>query len=290
MKNWQFVRSWRWAGYLAFVVAFALACVLLAEWQLARRTEAVNANNKVVANYDSTPVALDSVLPALDSYSESLEWRQVRLEGTYLADEQILVRTRPFRGSPGFEVLVPLELSDGSVFIVDRGWVPVGTTQDAPDSVPAPPSDQVTVVARLKPGEPGVPGRSAPAGQVATIELHHIQSMVNRPTYTGAYGLMVSEDPSPAERPQPLPKPVIDEGPHLSYAFQWMVFGVLAFVALAWAVRQDYRAMNASDPSVREREERRERRRRARAPTDADIEDAIVDSHEASQAERSLSG
>lgn len=277
MKGWVFVRSWRWAGYLAFVLVFALACVFLAEWQLARRAEAVHANDKVVANYDSAPVPLSTVLPELDSYPESQEWRQLLLEGRYLVSEQLLVRTRALYGSPGFEVLTPFELADGSVFIVDRGWLPIGSTQDTPDIIPAPPQGKTTVVVRLKPGEQPIPGRSAPEGQVATIELQAIQALLETPIYTGAYGLMVSESPSPAERPQALPKPVIEEGPHLSYAFQWILFGLLAFVALAWAIRHEYSVINANDPTERERAKERERRKRARGPTDADIEDAIID-------------
>lgn len=287
MKGWKFVRSWRWAGYLAFVLIFAVACVLLAEWQLARRGEAVHASDKVIANYDSVPAPLSSVVPDLRSYPESQEWRQVLLEGSYLSDEQLLVRTRALYGNPGFEVLTPLQLTDGSVFIVDRGWVPIGTTQDTPDVVPAAPAGIVTVIARLKPGEQRVPGRSAPDGQVATIELNDIQTILAKPTYTGVYGLMVSEDPAPAERPLALPKPVIDEGPHLSYAFQWVVFGILAFVALAWAVRHEYMVINADDPAERTRAMERERRKRARGPTDADIEDAMIDRHTLSATHRS---
>lgn len=278
MRGWKFVRSWRWAGYLAFVVAFALACVFLAEWQLERRTEAVHANDKIVANYDSVPAPVTSVLPHRDSYPDAEEWRQVTLEGTYLVDEQLLVRTRALYGNPGFEVLTPLQLEDGTVFIVDRGWVPIGTTQDTPDSIPAAPTGDVTVVARLKPGEQRIPGRSAPEGQIATIELNDIQKILDTPMYTSAYGLMVSESPAPSDRPKALPKPVIDEGPHLSYAFQWVVFGILAFVALAWAVRHEYRLINADDPAQRQRQKERERRKRARGPTDADIEDTIIDS------------
>lgn len=277
MKGWAFIRSRRWLGYLAFVVVFAIACVLLSQWQFARRTEAVEASQKIVVNYDSAPVPLNSALPRLDSLAGAQEWKPVVLEGTYLVDEQLLVRTRAFQGNPGFEVLVPLELNNGQVFIVDRGWVPIGTEQDIPDSITAVPTGPVTVIARLKPGEQRVPGRSAPDGQIATIELNDIQKLLNLPTYTGAYGLLASEDPSTAERPQALPKPAIDEGPHLSYAFQWIVFGLLAFVALAWAVRQEYRVINANDPEERKRAKERERRRRARAPSDADIEDAIID-------------
>jgi cytochrome oxidase assembly protein ShyY1 len=262
---------------------------MLSQWQLARRAEAVAANTKVEQNYDSTPVGIDSLIPRLDSFSPRDEWRQVELTGRYLRDEQVLARTRPLAGNPGFEVLVPLELPDGDVFIVDRGWVPVGTDQDAPDSVPAAPDGTVTVVVRLKPGEPRLPGRSAPPGQIATIELDDISALLDRPTYTGAYGLMVSENPAPATRPKALPKPAIDEGPHLSYAFQWIVFAILGIVALAWAVRQEYRNINAEDPAEKARAAKRRERRLARMPSDADVEDDLMDRAE-SAPKRASSG
>lgn len=278
MTGWHFLLSARWAGYLALVVAFAIACSLLGSWQLARRAEAQAAIVKIDNNYDSAPVPLASLLPALTSFEGSQEWSQVELHGSYLADDQLLVRTRPLGGSPGFEVLVPFRLDDGSVFVVDRGWVPVGNTQDAPDAVPAAPSGIVTVVARLKPGEPELAGRTAPVGQIATIQLDDVAARLGEPTYTGAYGLMVSESPAPAERPTALPKPPRDEGPHLSYAFQWYVFALLGFIGLGWAVRQEYRVVNADDPEERDRAAERERKRAQRMPTDADVEDAILDS------------
>lgn len=277
MTGWRFLVSARWAGYLALVVVFAVACSLLSSWQLARRAEAEAAIAKIDANYDSPPVALGSLLPTLGSFEDSQEWSQVELHGDYLSDEQILVRTRPLGGNPGFEVLVPFRLDDGSVFVVDRGWVPVGNTQDAPDAVPAAPDGPVTVIARLKPGEPELPGRTAPAGQIATIELHDIAERIGEPTYTGAYGLMVSESPAPAERPTALPKPARDEGPHLSYAFQWVVFALLGFIGLGWAIRQEYRVVNADDPEERDRAAERERKRARRMPTDAEVEDAVLD-------------
>jgi len=280
MRGWRFVRSWRWTGYLAFTIVFALACVLLSQWQLARRAEAVAASTKVEENYDRSPVALQSLLPQLDSFDERDEWRPVEVTGTYLQDEQLLVRTRPLGGNPGFEVLVPILTSEGDRFIVDRGWVAVGTDQDSPDSVPTAPRGDVTVVARLRPTEPGIPGRTAPAGQVATIELGAISSLLDGPTYTGAYGLMVFETPPTPERPKALSKPAIDEGPHLSYAFQWIVFAILGFVGLAWAVRQEYRNINSEDPAEKARAENREKKRRKRTPTDAEVEDALLEGSE----------
>lgn len=277
MNRWRFIGSWNWAGYAAFVVVFAIACVLLSQWQMARRAETIQANNKVIQNYESTPAALSSLVPQLDTPVGPWEWHPVLVEGSYLRDQQILVRTRPLDGNPGFEVLVPFMTTAGTVFVIDRGWVPVGQDQDTPDTVPKAPGGDVTVIARLKPGEQPIPGRSAPPGQIATIELSDIAKTLQRPTYTGAYGLMVEETPAAAIDPKPLPKPAIDEGAHLSYAFQWIVFGVLAFVALGWAIRQEYRAVNAEDPEERERALKRERRKERKPLSDADVEDDLAD-------------
>jgi cytochrome oxidase assembly protein ShyY1 len=253
----------RWLKYLALAVVFAIACVCLAFWQLARREEATARIQLVETNWDAAALPVSEVLPDLGAFDADRQWQPVELHGRYLTDEQLLARGRPFDGNPGFEVLVPFQLDDGSVFIVDRGWVPVGNDQDSPDVVPAPPSGVVTVVARLKPSEPVLPGRSAPEGQVASIELPGIAELLDEPTYVGAYGLLVSEDPGVATRPQATPRPEADEGPHLSYAFQWFLFAILGFVGLGVAIRQDLR-----DPDAPPRPKRR---------TDADIEDDLVD-------------
>jgi cytochrome oxidase assembly protein ShyY1 len=274
--GWRFLLSRRWAGYLALTLVFALVCVLLGFWQLARRDEALGEINRVAANFDAEPTVLTDALPELDSFDESQEWLTVEMTGTYLVDQQVLVRNRPLGGDVGFDVLTPLRLANGDVFIVDRGWVPTGQKQDTPDLVPDAPTGTVTVVARLKAGEPHLDSRGAVAGQIATIELPVLEQQIGAPTYTGAYGLLASEDPAPAERPMAIAKPSPDEGPHLSYAFQWFCFGLLGFLALGYVARQEYRSVNADDPDEQERAAERERRRRAKK-TDADIEDEILD-------------
>ncbi|MEO8262211.1 MAG: SURF1 family cytochrome oxidase biogenesis protein [Pseudolysinimonas sp.] len=268
MTGWR-----RWGGYLALVIVFAIACGLLSWWQWSRRAEAVAEIERVSANYDATPVALDDVLPELDSWQVDDRWLPVELSGHYLADDQLLVRNRPYNGASGFEVLVPFQLDDGRVFVIDRGWLPVGSSIEAPDAVPAPPAGQVTVVARLKQGEPELPGRTAPAGQLATIHLPSVALLTGDQTFTGAYGLLASENPAPSEaRPSPAQKPDADEGPHLSYALQWIAFGVLAFVALFWAFRRERRigALPANEQAAARAPKRRSE--------DSDYEDAAVDS------------
>jgi cytochrome oxidase assembly protein ShyY1 len=276
VRGWRFAFSRRWLGYLALTVVFAVACVGLSQWQWARNAEANGAIERVEHNYDRAPAELREVLGSRDAFDREDEWTPVRVTGTYLLDEQLLVRNRPLSGNPGFEVLTPLLLEDGSVFVIDRGWLPTGSDQDLPDEIPDPPSGAVTVVAHLKPGEPSIPGRSAPEGQIATVQLEDIAGRLDRPVYTGAYGLLASEDPAPAVAPRPAERPDADPGPHLSYALQWVMFGVLAFVALVWAVRQEYRVRNADDPQERKRAEQRAQRAAARR-TDDEEEDAILD-------------
>jgi len=277
MNRWRFAFSRRWFGYLAVAIVFAIVCVLLSNWQLARRAEKTHEIALVTDNYDARPVAVETLLPDLDSFDPADEWRPVVLEGTYLTDDEVLVRNRPRGGQPGFEQLVPFRTTDGSVFVVDRGWLPTGNEQDLPDVVPAAPSGTVTVTVRLRPGEPTVAGRGAGEGQIATIHLPELAERTGEPTYTGAYGLLVDESPSPTEtRPAAAQRPVADEGAHLSYAFQWLIFGILGFVFLGYAIRQEYRALNADDPEEQERAEKRERRRLEKR-TDADVEDELVD-------------
>lgn len=277
MRAWRLLFSRRWLGYLALVVVFAIACVFLSMWQLARSEEVRAADARVEANWESAPVPIEDVMPSLDRFDPERTWSPVTLTGRYLADEQLLVRSRPFQGRVGFAVLVPLQLSDGSVIAIDRGWIPAGRQQDAPDAVPPVPQGEVTVIARLKPGEPTIFGRSAPEGQLATINLPSVAELLDAPTYTGAYGVLDSESPAAASRPAAFPKPAPSESPHLSYAFQWIAFGVLAFIGLAWAIRHEYRARHEDDPDERQRAQERARKAAAKGPSDAEIEDRLLD-------------
>ncbi len=272
----------RWLGWLSFVILFALVCVGLAQWQWARRLEAVAEIRTVAANWDAAPTSLDDVVPRGGTLDPEREWTPILLEGEYLLDEQVLVRNRPLSGRPGFEVLVPLQLDDGRVVIVDRGWLPTGEAQDSPDAVPGAPSGPVEVIVRLKPSEPEIAGRGAPDGQIATIHLPELAERLEQgvpgidagAVVTGAYGLLDEETPAPDERPVAATRPVADEGPHLSYTFQWYLFGLLGFVGYGWAIRNEHRGLRAAERGESEPPAPKPRRS---GPSDGDVEDAILD-------------
>ncbi|MCU1569802.1 MAG: hypothetical protein JWR33_543 [Naasia sp.] len=276
MSGWRFVLSARWARYLLLAVIFALACAGLASWQLARRDEKVQEIRYIQQNYDSPPTPLAELLPERDDYSRADEWRPVVLTGSYQGEDQLLVRNRPKDGDGGFEVLVPFRTDQGAVFLIDRGWIPLASDGSSPSEAPPPPPGEVTVVARLKGGEPSLPGGTTASGILASIQLSEVERLLDEPIYSAAYGLLDSEDPAPPERPAAAVRPELDEGPHLSYALQWVIFALIGFGGLAFAIRQEYRYRNADEPEEQERAARRAQRRAAK-PTDDDVEDALLD-------------
>lgn len=294
---YRFLASTRWLGWFLLVCFFAAACVGLGKWQMNRLDEARTDNQHVEANYDATPISYAAARGYFEHLPEESMWTPVKLEGTYLPQDTLVVRNRPLGGAPGYEVLVPFRTVSGDTVIVDRGWLPIGNDSSGrPDTVPAPPAGRVEVVVRLKVGEPGV-ARSAPEGQIASVELPKYAQQLDYPIATGAYGILASENPAPAVVPASLERPSVDEGNHLSYSLQWFAFGVLAFFGLGYAARQQARidredrdeaaeAAAAGEEIVHSAyraPRRRPVRRRSGAPTDEESEDAYLDAFERSR-------
>jgi len=241
MGAYRFLLSGKWIGWFLLACAGAAVAVWLAGWQMDRNDHLVGENAKIERNYRAEPLTGGGAAAQFAAHDPALTWHPVELTGTYLPEDQVLVRNRPQDGRVGYEVLVPLRTDSGQVVVLDRGWIPTGEAANGmPGEVPAPPAGRVTVTARLQPGEPAV-DRGAPEGQIATIDLGQLQERWGHPVGTSAYGEVYAEDPAPAAAPAPAPEPEIDSGPHLSYSLQWYAFAVLFFVAYGYAARQQAR-------------------------------------------------
>jgi cytochrome oxidase assembly protein ShyY1 len=252
----------RWMGYLALTVVFAIVSSFFGLWQWDRRGQAVAAITVLEANWDREPAELGSaegLSPSRD------QWTPVLIRGEYEPQDQMLVRTRPRGGQVGFEVLVPLRSETGLTVVVNRGWIPTGESTDFPDLVPEAPTGEVSVVARIKPGEPTLGGRGAPEGQLPSIDLAAMEEALGYDLETEFFLLLDSETPKSAVAPLPGLRPVLDEGPHLSYTLQWFVFALLAVIAFVALLRQEAR----QEAGIAPKEKRKK--------TDADEEDALLD-------------
>lgn len=262
----RLLREPRWLGYLALTVAFALVCCFLGWWQWDRREQALAAIDRLESNYDRAPVAVTDALPALDAFDVDQQWTPVVLEGEYLVQDELLLRGRWRDGQVGFDVITPFRTLDGTVFLVDRGWIDQAEGAEQPITAPSTPEGRTTVVARLRPNEGRIAGRGAPEGQIASVDLPSIAAELGEPTYTGAYGLLVTEGGAVPTDVAVAVRPVLDEGPHLSYSLQWYVFALGGFAALVWAMRDALRgdAVPVERPAGKRR-------------SDAEVEDDILD-------------
>lgn len=241
--------SWRrWVAWLLLAVVFAVACGFLSNWQFNRRTEALTKMTQLARNYDRAPIELSTT-----KFRIKDEWLPVKMTGHYLPDNTLLVRNRPLNGAAGYLELIPFQREDGLIVAVQAGWLPADDRLNPPKVFPKPTSETQTIWGRIRPNEPTL-DRDAPAGQIATINLPtFVQKIGIKDRAVTEFYLALGENNFAKNGlPKLLSRPQLDEGNHLSYAMQWIIFAVMAFIALVWAVRKEimFKRM-ADDPNYR---------------------------------------
>lgn len=230
----------RWFSWFALATTFAISCWFLSQWQFARADEVQRANQIVLDNYDRAPVPLAELLSPTANWNPKIEYRQVQTSGSYLVGSEYLIRNRPNDGNPGFLQLVAFRTTDNKVIWIDRGWLPTGNLQDSPDYIPKVTDEPRTLVLRLRPNESKL-DRGAPKGQLPSIDLQTASAdLGSLDIYRQAYGRLVSETPK-LPKGVMLPMPELNQGNHLSYAMQWLLFALMAYAAVYWTIAQERR-------------------------------------------------
>jgi cytochrome oxidase assembly protein ShyY1 len=229
----------KWINWVALVIVFSIACGFLSNWQFSRRETKLAAISLVQKNYESKPVPLSNLLDGNRFVLPSTTWRTVICHGNYLPEKALLVRNRPNDGNPGFEELVPFQVDNGQIVFVSRGWIPSGDKHDYPDHVSLPSGVTTTLTARIVGSEP-VLNRTAPKGQIATINPLLAARLTDSINFVkNGYLRAVSEAPPVGDALASMPAPSTEEGNNLSYAMQWILFALMAAGALIWRIRKD---------------------------------------------------
>lgn len=219
-----FLRSPVWL--LGHVIALTVVVLFinLGFWQLRRLDEVRDYNATVSARLAEPPRPLDDVL-AGSGDPEELAYRRVTVSGRYLADEEVLLSTRSYGGSPGHHLLTPLQTDTGEGIVVDRGWVPL-QFDEPPVAEAAPAAGEVTVTGMLFPPQPSPSTGSERIEFLRQVDLDRLGRQVSvdlAPVY------LLDQEQGGQDLPRVAALPALDEGPHLSYAWQWFLFaGVVA--------------------------------------------------------------
>lgn len=224
--------------WIAFTLLCALAVVVmvnLAFWQIRRlhEREAFNELVRTNADMDVTPIG-DVLVAGADP--DTVEWRRVTVTGTYLPDQQVVEVNRSQDGQAGFNVLDGLRTDDGSVLIVNRGFVP-GT-----EAAPPAPGGTVTLIGQLRRTETRGLGQPSDPDGVTLTDVHRIDIPKLAPQLGGdvepMYLQLLVSTPAEGRYPVNVAPPELDDGPHLSYTIQWFIFSACVVVGWVLAVRR----------------------------------------------------
>lgn len=231
-----------WLVGILLVLLFAASCfAILAPWQFARHDERSAENAQIAAAVDAPVGRAEAAVPVDAPPSATALWRAVTATGTFRPEGQVFVRLRQDdRGRPVSEVVVPLDLADGTVLLVDRGYVELTESGVGADlRLPAGP---VTVTGRVQALQPDPLGRPASLQDGRTV-VTGIDASIGASGGTGN-GLVVRQGfvqlvaGSPGAL-QPIGTPQLDGGPYLSYAWQWITFGVIALVGMGVLISRE---------------------------------------------------
>lgn len=232
---YRFALRPRWILSHLLVVVIVAACITAGFWQLDR----LDQKRSVIERYEARS-AMDPVAPAEllspdsgEAAVDAVDLRAVEVSGTYLVDDEVIVRNRTLNGSPGYWVLTPLVDDEGVVVVVNRGWVPlsVGQADDGLDAA-APPAGPVSVRGTLSASqERGSFGSVDPdegtLDELARADIGRIAAQLDAPVLP-AYVTLAEQAPAPGPIPVPVEPIEPDEGPHQGYAVQWFIFASIA--------------------------------------------------------------
>lgn len=210
---------------LATLAAVALTA-RLGWWQLERA-----AQKRAIA----AAIAERSALPPLttlaaDQPASAVLHRRVALAGRWQGAHTVYLENRQMGGRPGFYVVTPLVLADGSAIAVQRGWLPRDLRERARLPAVPSPDGEVTVRGRIAPPPARLyefePGASGALRQNLDLGAYARET---RLALRGDVSLLQTE----ASAADGLKRdwPVVDAclGKHYGYAFQW--FGLSALFA-----------------------------------------------------------
>lgn len=254
MSRYRFALRPRWILSHLFVLALVSAMIWAGLWQLRRLDEKRDRNEVVAARSVVEPVAPGELADPGDFDAvDDLEFRRVTAAGEYMADEEVLVRSRSLEGAPGSWVLTPLLLDDGTAVVVNRGWIPnPGTLEAVPTRSRAPEGPvEVSGLVRLTETRGRFGSQDPSEGRLtdfARADVARIGQQLDVEILP-FYVQLLAQEPAPDlnDQPKPVPAPTMDEGPHLSYAVQWFIFTTVAVVGYPLILRRRSREIEVEE-------------------------------------------
>jgi surfeit locus 1 family protein len=234
-----FSRRWLLATVLVLLASAVMA--RLGIWQLDRLEQRRIFNARVLEQQSEPALELDGESATLDLYS--MEYRHVTVTGTYLHEDEIVLRNQVWEGEFGSELGVklftPLLIAGSDqAILVERGWIPEADAEDHSAYFEEGP---VTITGQLRRDETdfGLGLRLQPDPELAegesrrnawnNLDLERIAAQMETPLLP----VYIQHFAEGGQTQAPYAShAVLDltEGPHQGYAVQWFSFAALLLI------------------------------------------------------------
>ncbi len=223
----------------AVVLVAALVAVAvtarLGVWQLDRAAQKTALQRAIDERAALPPLAADALATSFDE-AAAQHHRRVVLRGGWVPEHTVYLENRQMDQRPGFFVVTPLRLADGSAVLVQRGWLP----RDARDRTRIAPvrddAGELEIAGRIAPP----PARLYEFDPAATGRIRQNLDLESFARETGLplRPLSVLQLDSPAFDGDGLrrqwPLPAVDVHKHYGYAFQWFALAALITGLYVW--------------------------------------------------------
>lgn len=107
----------------AATAAALVLLISLGNWQMRRLAWKEGLIAAIAERAHAEPVALDAAA-ARAAKGEDVEYLRVTAAGHFLNDHELHLYAIDERYGPGYDIITPLERADGSIVLVNRGFVP----------------------------------------------------------------------------------------------------------------------------------------------------------------------
>jgi surfeit locus 1 family protein len=226
-----------WQRVVVLVAALAMAALTarLGVWQLDRAAQKTALQSALDSRRSLPPLTVAQLAGTAET-AAAQHHRAVDVEGAWLPQFTVFLDNRQMNGRPGFYVLTPLQLADGSAVLVQRGWTPRDLQDRSRVAQPPTPSGPVVVSGRIAPpparlydlGE-DAPG---PIRQNLDLDSFALQTRLALRPLT-----IVQEDRAGAIADglqRDWSQPAANVHKHYGYAFQWFALCALVIGLYAW--------------------------------------------------------
>ncbi|NML15122.1 SURF1 family protein [Azohydromonas caseinilytica] len=206
-------------------------------WQLDRAAEKEALQEAVEASAELPPLSMQALARTPTQAAEQRH-RRVEVRGRWLAEHTVFLDNRQMDGRPGFFVFTPMLLDDGSVVLVQRGWVPRDMQERTRLPSISTPAQPVTLTARVERAPARLYEFTPQGGEAGAIRQNLSIASFAGETHLPLrpLTLLQLDDKAPAAdgllRRWPLP--AVDVHKHYGYAVQWFSLAALITGLYVW--------------------------------------------------------